>query len=87
MKRIIDKRGTGKTKQLLEYAWSNGGVVVCSNPCSMKQKAEAYGFYGLKFISYNEYYYHPLTEEKFVIDELERILPNNITGYTITNED
>lgn len=92
MKRIINKRGMGKTKELLEYAWSTGATVVCSNPSAMRHKAEAYNIYGLNFISYNDYEYllnvdEYIYDKKFVVDELERLLYNNIIGYTLTNED
>lgn len=86
MERIIDGRGTGKTKKLLEYAWSTGATIACSNPLAMKDKAHSYGLYGLKIISYKDCLYQPFNEN-IVIDELERILPKNIIGYTITNEE
>lgn len=90
MERFIDARGTGKTKKLLEFAWNTGATIVCSNPLAMKGKANAYGFYGLEFISYKDYYYssHEIDKEKlYVVDELENFLSKDIIGYTLTNED
>lgn len=90
MKRIIDGRGTGKTKKLLEFAREHDTNVVCANPLSMQRKAEAYGIYGLNF-----YPYHKVFEDgvpgPIVIDEYELFMGafahDYMIGYTLTNED
>ena len=46
MYRIIEGRGTGKTLRLMLLAKENNGVIVCSNPHAMRQKAIAYGLTG-----------------------------------------
>ena len=72
MYRIIDDRSTGKTSRLMLLAKENNGVIVCSNPIKMREKAENYGIVGLEFISYKDF-----TEQafdpfmNFYIDELE----------------
>mgnify|MGYP003464479803 CR=1 FL=1 len=43
MYRIIDERGSGKTSRLMLLAKETGGVIVCSNPKGMAEKARAYG--------------------------------------------
>lgn len=43
MKIIYGERGTGKTKQLLEYAYENRATVVTKNARALKVKAQAYG--------------------------------------------
>lgn len=48
MFRIIGNRCTGKTYQLMQYAKDNDAIFVCSNPRSMRIKAEQYGIIGLK---------------------------------------
>ena len=53
--RIIDGRGTGKTRRLLLLAKENNGVVVCINPTRIREKAYAYGLTGIDFMSYTEY--------------------------------
>lgn len=98
MYRIIDGRGTGKTNRLLLLAKENNGVVVCSNPDKMREKAYAYGLTGIDFVSYKEFdrdvsegYEAGTSYNKPVfIDELDNCLKHlqfNIKGYTISNED
>ncbi len=55
MFRIIGNRCTGKTYQLMQYAKDNDAIFVCSNPRSMRIKAEQYGIIGLNCISYSEF--------------------------------
>lgn len=91
MYRVIDKRGTGKTRQLLEEAKANNGLVVCEHPEAMRQKAMAYGLGVINCMSYADYYSDIFQKYKTVyIDELEKFLlafDTRISGYTLTNED
>lgn len=87
MERIIDKRNTGKTHKLLELAAQHNATVVCANPMAMRRKAEAYGIYGLNFITYSAHI-HENTKGSVVIDELENFANfSGLIGYTLTNED
>lgn len=52
---IIEDRGTGKTRRLMEEAYNNNGIFVCQNAYPMREKANAYGFTGLKIISFEEF--------------------------------
>lgn len=52
---IIEDRGTGKTKRLMEEAYKNNGIFVCQNAYPMREKANAYGFAGLKIVSFEEF--------------------------------
>jgi hypothetical protein len=91
MYRIIDGRGSGKTGRLMLLAKESDGIIVCSNPYAMKQKALAYGITGVDFISYEDYTLHNYPYGKMIfVDELEgyvRSLGNNLSGYTLSNED
>jgi hypothetical protein len=91
MYRIIDGRGTGKTGRLMLLAKENNAIIACSNPYAMEQKALAYGITGIDFISYEDYNSHGYPYGRMVyVDELEgyvRFLGNNLSGYTLTNED
>ena len=69
-KYIIDTNSSGKTRKMLEEAKNSGAVVVCKNPLHMQSKANGYGIYGLKFISYEEMIMGVHEEEKIAIDEL-----------------
>lgn len=87
MKRIIGERGTGKTRQLMEYAQKVNAIFVCYNPYAMHQKALEYGITGLTFIDYAEWKMRMKEdrEEKYVVDELDRLLNRyNLVGYTAT---
>ena len=102
MFRIIDRRGTGKTWQLLRLAKENNATVVCKNPRAMEQKAQAYGIVGLEFMSYrdvidyqqhNDDKYTHEVHECFMIDELELFVQaalgmnGPMEGYTLSCED
>ncbi|MBE5925624.1 MAG: hypothetical protein E7270_01340 [Lachnospiraceae bacterium] len=99
MYQIINRRGTGKTRILLEAAKRNNATVVCKNPHAMEQKAIAYGITGLNFISYrdaidrqqhNDDKYTHEVHECLMIDELELFaqsalgMNGPLEGYTLT---
>lgn len=69
-KYIIGGNSSGKTRKMLEEAKKSGAVIVCKHPLHMQSKANAYGIYGLKFISYEEMNMSILEEDKVAIDEL-----------------
>ena len=77
---IIGGRGIGKTKQLMESCLANGGVFVCQNARHMREKANAYGFQGLKIVSYND-----------VIDDIKEyplsLSETIVKGYKNANND
>lgn len=53
---ISGRRGTGKTKALLERAKAEGGIVVCRDPDKMRERAHRYGIVGLDIVGYNDLY-------------------------------
>ena len=67
---VIGGNSTGKTRKMLEEAKKSGAVVVCKHPLHMQSKANSYGIYGLKFISYEELNMGIFDEEKIAVDEL-----------------
>lgn len=67
---IIDVNGSGKTRKMLEEARESGAVIVCKHPLHMQSKANSYGIYGLRFISYEEMNADIICGEKIAIDEL-----------------
>ena len=54
-KYIIGENSSGKTRKMLEEAMKSGAIVVCRHPLHMQSKANAYGLYGIKFMSYDEF--------------------------------
>lgn len=88
MYRIMKSRSTGKTLQLMLLAKENKGILVCSNPPAMRQKAQAYGLTGFDIVSYRDYLENKY-EEKCFIDEIElfvKAIGNDLSGYTASLE-
>jgi len=54
MIKIIGARNTGKTKLLLEAANKVQGTVLAENKEALKVKANAYGFYDVNIIDYQD---------------------------------
>lgn len=69
-KYIIGESSTKKTRKMLEAAKDSGAVVVCKHPLHMQSKANSYGIYGLKFVSYEEMNMGIIDDEKIAVDEL-----------------
>jgi hypothetical protein len=88
--RIVEERGTGKTKKLMIAAKENNGILVCSNPSAMHSKALAYGLTGFDIISYKDYFESNYDfNKKTYIDELEIFVKcligdDNFSGYTLS---
>ena len=66
-------------------AKENNGILVCSNPRAMEQKAKDYGLSGIEIISYYDYVKHQYlnNHKPIFIDELElfaRWFNNNLQG-------
>ena len=55
MYKIIDKRGTGKTLQLMLLAKENDATIYCQNPMALSEKALRYGIVGINFLSYKDF--------------------------------
>ena len=93
MIKIIDRRGTGKTLNLILQAKENS-IIVCQNPAAMKEKVEhGYGIVGLNYLSYLQYIQYlqnkswdsSLNDRDIYIDEVSTflsILDHQIAGYT-----
>ena len=92
MIRIINSRGTGKTRELMFTAKDNDAVFVCSNPHAIRNKAENYGIIGLTFMSYSEFINESRgRRDKFVVDELEGLIramnpAMEFIGYSLSEE-
>lgn len=70
MNYIIGENSSGKTRKMLEDAKKSGAVVVCKHPLHMQSKANSYGIYGLKFVSYGELSTDIICGDKVAVDEL-----------------
>ena len=93
MYKVIDKRGTGKTGRLMLLAKENKGVIACSNPRAMEEKARRYGIFGIDFISYWDLLNGENKYENIFIDEIDVFVDLMLTqvgkvkGYTLSIED
>lgn len=91
MEKIIQSRGTGKTKKLIEAAKKVNGVIVCENVERMQDKMARYGCFGLRCISYVDFIEQCSLGinigDKYFIDELETFLAmSNVEGFTLIPE-
>ena len=57
MKVIARGRGTGKTKELLTLAQNDNGQVLTNNKRALRTKADAYGFYDLPIMDWDDMMY------------------------------
>ena len=93
MYRIVGGRGSGKTYKLLEIANNSQGIIICSNPLAMREKARAWGFTEIKdFLAYQETESIQVDHKNVFIDEIEKYIKlqfsdNRLKGYTYTFED
>lgn len=67
---IIGENSSGKTRKMLEEAKKSNAVVICKHPLHMQNKANSYGIYGLRFMSYEEVGESILSDEKIAVDEI-----------------
>lgn len=89
VKYIVGGAGTGKTRELLEYAKSVNAVVVCWNPDAMRVKAQNYGLFGLEFYGYDEIR-NLRKGRNIVVDELADFFKYGfdfkLDGFNITDD-
>lgn len=85
---IIGENSSGKTRKMLEEARDSGSVVVCKHPLHMNDKANSYGIYGLKFISYEEMNMGIVDADKVAIDEIGEFFKHHfgveLDSFTMT---
>lgn len=92
MKRIIGKRGTGKTNDLIEYAAKNNLIIFSGNPQNVIVRSNVLGYTQVKSYSWSYLMHNPNVFEhsKYVIDDLEGFArycaPGYIDGYTLSDE-
>ena len=89
-KYIIGNDDCGKTRKMLEEAEKSGTTVVCKHPIHMQSKANAYGLYGIEFMSYDEFNDGSVDAEKVAIDEIgdfiKYIFGAELDSFTMTVE-
>ena len=92
MIRIINKRATGKTSQLLLLAKESHGILVCQTPAYVNELAMRYGITDVKIMSYSEFLAKKNSFSRgtpVFIDEIEMFLKSiypYVNGYNISDE-
>lgn len=97
MKVIAGPRGTGKTKQLLQEAYSHNGQVLTTNKHGLAEKARAYGLKDLPILDWSDMMYgeYNLTKPLYV-HNIDKVFSELITvdfqdipfeGFTVTLEE
>ena len=85
---IIGENSSGKTRAMLEEAKKSGAVVVCKHPLHMQSKANAYGLFGMEFVSYDEMNADTICGKKIAVDELgdffEHCFGVELNSFTMT---
>jgi hypothetical protein len=71
-------------------AKEHNATFVCANPKAMEVKAEAYGLFGINFISYHDFV-TTYDENNYVIDELDCFArsimgDSHLIGYSLSLE-
>ena len=93
---IIQSRGTGKAKKLLEVAREKGTTIITQDKRAFEVKAKSYGFSDIEILDYED-----LENDNYTIDKpvlihngdkfleylLDRYYGLNILGFSATQED
>lgn len=92
MKLIYGGRGTGKTRQLLEYAVENRATVITKNARALRVKAQSYGI-NVDIAEADSLTENTLFDKRIVIHELDYYLKDYfnkrgswIMGATMTED-
>ena len=93
MKLIYGGRGTGKTRQLLEYAAENRATVITKNARALRVKAQSYGI-NVDIVEADSLTENTLFDKRVVIHDLDDYLKDYfnkqgswIMGATMTEEE
>lgn len=92
MKLIYGGRGTGKTRQLLEYATENRATVITKNARALRVKAQSYGI-NVDIVEADSLTENTLFDKRVVIHDLDDYLKDYfnkrgswIMGATMTED-
>lgn len=93
---IIQNRGTGKAKKLLEIAQENDATIITQDKRAFEVKAKSYGYSDVEILDYED-----LEDDNYTIDKqvlvhngdkfleylLDRYYGLDIVGFSATQED
>lgn len=93
MYRILGKRGTGKTTNLITLAKENGATLVVADVDYAVQKMYQLGITGVDIVSYNQFYLNKQEyfTKPYMIDGIdgfvEAIISRKLVGYSASIDD
>lgn len=96
MKILARPMGTGKTRELMEMALEDDGMILTTNKRALRVKADAYGFDALQIIDINDLYDGYYDEDKpLFIHKLEDVMEEyfkaefglNLQGFSVRMEE
>lgn len=92
MYRILGKRGSGKTTNLITLAKETGAILVVSNVDYAVNKMYQLGITGVDIMSYTQFVNSRISSDKqYLIDDIEGftkvIFGKNFVGYSQTIDD
>ena len=90
MKVIARPMGTGKTKELLQYAADHNGQVLTTNKRALKVKADSYNI-NVPIIDLDDFAYGNFDDSKLffvhkIEDVLQQCMEHTIDGFSIRME-
>ena len=90
MKVIARPMGTGKTKELLQYAADHNGQVLTTNKRALKVKADSYNI-NVPIIDLDDFAYGNFDDNKLffvhkIEDVLQQCMEHTIDGFSIRME-
>ena len=95
MKVIARPVGTGKTRELLNMAQAQGGIVLTCNKRALQEKARAYGIPEITIVDWNDLIYGNYEKEKpLFIHKLDDVMEEyfkydfgvTMAGYSVALE-
>lgn len=95
MKVIARPVGTGKTKELLEAALQNNGMVLTTNKRALKEKARAYGLNDIDIVDWADLLYNDFDATKpLYVNKLDDAMEEyfkkdfglKLVGYSVAME-
>ena len=92
MYRILGKRGSGKTTNLITLAKETGAILVVSNVDYAVNKMYQLGITGVDIMSYTQFANSRISSDKqYLVDDIEGftkvIFGKNFVGYSQTIDD
>ena len=90
MKKIVGKRGIGKTKELIEFAVDNECIILSANDDNLREKVVSMGYSPMMVMPFTPHTLEIVNDKNLnvVIDDIDLcmidIFKERLKGYTLT---